>query len=59
MYNTLYKFPGEDRFSIITESAGGSVRLDFKETTHVTPELLDNLQKIVGDANIEVHHRDS
>jgi hypothetical protein len=35
------------------------VRLDFKETTHVTNELLDSLQKIVGEANIQVHHRDS
>ncbi len=59
VYNTLYKYPGDDRFSIITESAGNSVRLDFKETTGVTHELVESLQKIVGEANIEVHHRDS
>jgi len=57
VYNTLVKFPGEDRFTIVTESAGRSVQLDFKTTTGVCEDLIKNLEKIVGSQNIQVHQQ--
>ena len=54
VYNTLINYPGEDRFTIVTESAGQNVQLDFDITTDVCEDLIRNLQKIVGDQNIQV-----
>jgi DNA polymerase-3 subunit alpha len=55
VYRTLTQYPGDDRFSIVTESAGQSVKLDFAITTHVCDELLRSLKQMVGDQNIEIH----
>lgn len=54
VYNTLINYPGEDRFTIVTESAGQNVQLDFNITTDVCEDLIRNLQKIVGDQNIQI-----
>jgi DNA polymerase-3 subunit alpha len=54
VYNTLVRFPGDDQFSIVTESAGQSVKLDFKVTTGVCEDLVKSLEKIVGEGNIEI-----
>jgi DNA polymerase-3 subunit alpha len=54
VYNTLLEYPGGDRFTIVTESAGQSVQLDFDITTDVCEDLIRNLQKIVGDQNIQI-----
>ena len=54
VYNTLLQYAGEDRFTIVTESAGQNVQLDFDITTDVCEDLIRNLQKIVGDQNIQV-----
>ncbi len=55
IYNLLVNFPGEDRFTIVTESAGQSVQLDFQTTTGVCEDLIKSLEKIVGDQNIQVY----
>jgi DNA polymerase-3 subunit alpha len=55
VYNTLVEFPGDDHFSIITESAGHSVKLDFPTTTEVCTDLIDNLGRIVGEQNVQIH----
>ncbi|MAS32829.1 MAG: DNA polymerase III subunit alpha [Anaerolineaceae bacterium] len=55
VYNTLIKFPGEDRFTIVTETAGQSVQLDFEITTDVCEDLIKNLENIVGSQNIQVY----
>jgi hypothetical protein len=59
VYNALVEFPGQDRFSIITESAGQAVKLDFQITTEICDDLLDNLRKIVGSENIQIHPQHS
>ena len=55
VHNTLVNFPGDDHFSIVTESAGKSVELEFKMTTGVCEDLVKNLENIVGADNIEVY----
>jgi DNA polymerase-3 subunit alpha len=54
VYNTLLQYPGNDRFTIVTESAGQNVQLDFDVTTDICEDLIRNLQKIVGDQNIQI-----
>ncbi|MBZ0301549.1 MAG: DNA polymerase III subunit alpha, partial [Anaerolineae bacterium] len=54
VYNMLVNFPGEDRFTIVTESAGKSVQLNFPTTTGICEDLIHNLEKIVGGQNIQV-----
>jgi DNA polymerase III subunit alpha len=55
VYNTLVEYPGDDRFTIVTESAGQSVQLDFQTTTAVCDDLIASLSAIVGEQNLEVY----
>ena len=54
VYNTLVNYPGGDHFAIVTESAGQSVQLEFEITTAVCEDLINHLEKIVGDQNIQI-----
>jgi hypothetical protein len=59
VYNALVTYPGRDQFSIVTESAGKSVQLDFQMTTEVCDALIDKLEHIVGEQNIRIYEPQS
>jgi len=55
VYGTLISFHGKDRFSFQIYEGGKGHLLDFpSDSTHICPQLLERLKKVVGDENWRV-----
>jgi hypothetical protein len=55
IYGTLTSFPGRDRFSFQIFENGGRHLLDFpNDSTHINPEMLKRLLKLMGEESWNV-----
>jgi hypothetical protein len=55
VYGTLISFHGKDRFSFQIYEGGKAHLLDFPgDSTHVCPQLLERLKKVVGEESWRV-----